>query len=152
MRLSLALVSTLAAVTASADFLGQDKACGDNKLCEHNCEEGRYHILTDLINGIHFGCLLAPAPITYSNPDCLFVQEDGAVDGADGTTRARVVCDNVGGTLCERKSTSGDYCIVLDKNLGAFVLQCEKYHGTPTENSSGLSYKAASSDCKKKTE
>lgn len=95
MKLTIALTSALAAF-ASADFLEQDKACGDNKACERNCRGGRYDILTDLLHGIHFAYVLeANNPIKYSNPDCSF----GLADGEEETAKALATCDSVGGKL-----------------------------------------------------
>ena len=52
-----AIISILAAAI-SAQFLEQNALCGDNKDCENFCVEGRYHIVTDGTDSMHFGCSL----------------------------------------------------------------------------------------------
>jgi hypothetical protein len=150
MKLTIAFISTLAAF-ASADYLEQNTLCGDNKACEGNCQDGRYHIVSDDTNSIHFGCSFAPnpKPVTYANPDCSF----GLGDGPEETANARATCDTVGGTLCR-----GEYklepkfvnkCVMLNKDAAAFKENCEAAGGTARDNNSDFgSYEILVDNCK----
>jgi hypothetical protein len=148
MKLTIALISTLAAI-ASADYLEQNTLCGDNKACEGNCQDGRYHIVTDDASSIHFGCSLAPRKVvTYANPDCAF----GLGDGADETAKAHATCDSVSGTLCRSTFRTEpkfvNYCVMLTEDAAAFKENCEAASGTVTENHKNFkSYKILVSNC-----
>jgi hypothetical protein len=139
MKLTIALMSTLAAL-ASAEYLEQNTLCGDNKDCEKNCQDGRYHIVTDDTTSIHFGCSFAPnpKPVTYANPDCAF----GLGDGPEETANSRATCDTVGGTLCRMtfvmEPTFVNYCVMLNKDVAAFKESCKAASGTVTENNQDI--------------
>jgi hypothetical protein len=148
MKLTIALISTLAAF-ASADYLAQNTLCGDNRDCEKNCQGGRYHIVSDDANSIHFGCSLAPSkPVTYANPDCSF----GLADGPDETSKAHDTCDSVGGTLCRSTSETEpkfvNSCIMLSEYVAAFKDNCKAASGTVTENNKEFkSYETLARQC-----
>lgn len=145
MRISLAIISTMLAAV-SADYLEQNTLCGDNKDCENNCLQGRYHIVTDDANSMHFGCSMK-LPLKYSNPDCSF----GLGDGPEETEKSRATCDTVGGTLCRSTYFSEprfvNNCVILDKDAAAFKENCKAASGTVRENNRGLSYGVLASDC-----
>jgi hypothetical protein len=149
MKLSLALASTLLAATASA-YLEQNTLCGDNKACEGNCQDGRYHIVTDDANSIHFGCSLKPnvPPPTYANPDCHF----GLGDGPEETSKSQATCDTVGGTLCRStfklEPKFVNYCVMLNKDVAAFKENCETAEGAVKEHNNDFgSYEILVDDC-----
>jgi hypothetical protein len=149
MKLTIAFISTLVAL-ASADYLEQNTLCGDNKACEGNCQDGRYHIVTDDANSIHFGCSLTPnpKPVTYANPDCSF----GLGDGPDETAKAHATCDTVAGTLCRNTYVQEpkfvNNCVMLNTDVAAFNENCKAANGTVREHNKDFgSYEILISDC-----
>ena len=143
MKLPLALASTLLATAASA-YLEQNTLCGDNKACEGNCQDGRYHIVTDDADSIHFGCSLKPnvPPPTYANPECSFGLGDGA-GSPEEIAQARATCDTVAGTFCSRVFDKGETvnkCVMLNDNVAAFKETCEDAEGVIKEHSKDFKY------------
>lgn len=150
MKFTIAIISALAAST-SADLLGQNEVCGNNREYERDCQDGLYHVVVDIFRLVNFGCSLKPVVkhVTYSNPDCSFGQGDGR---PSETAKARSTCDGVAGTLCQRKFTQGDrdiinYCIMLDDNVETFESNCNAIGGTVTDHANGVSYKDIMSVC-----
>jgi hypothetical protein len=147
MKLTIALISMLAAST-SADVLGRDFFCGDNKNCEQNCVDGRYHIVDKDKTSVYFGCSLGK-PTLYANPDCSF----GIVEKLE-TQKARRACDIVRGRLCARTYPLNafgpkfiNYCIIPSSDLGSFRTQCESARGTVTEHRNDLTYAESIGEC-----
>lgn len=150
MKLPIFIIPTLLAAASSAEYLEQNTLCGDNLDCQNNCQDGRYHIVTDNSNSIHFGCSLTPAavPVTYANPDCSF----GLEDGEEETANARATCDTVGGTLCRRTfhnlgRTFINYCVMLGKDVGAYEGSCEAAGGKITGHNTDMSYEILADKC-----
>jgi hypothetical protein len=135
MKFSLALISTLLASAASADYLEQNTLCGDSKECTNNCRDGRYHIVTDSSGSVHFGCSVkANNPLKYANPDCSF----SLGDGPEETSKSQATCDTVSGTLCRStfklEPKFVNYCVMLDKDFAAYTENCAAAKGVVREN------------------
>ena len=148
MKFSLALISTLLASAATADYLEQNTLCGDSKECTNNCRDGRYHIVTDSSGSVHFGCSVkANNPLKYSNPDCSF----GLSDKTEELASSRAACDTVGGTMCPVTFDNGktvNYCVVLSSDVEAFKENCKAAGGAVKDHNKDLSYGTLASDCK----
>lgn len=133
---------------ASADYLEQNALCGDSKECTDNCRAGRYHIVTDDANSIHFGCSVkANNPIKYSNPDCSF----GLKDGTEEAANSRAACDTVGGKMCPFHFDNGEtvnYCVMLSKDVADFKDNCKAAGGAVKEHNKDLTYDVLTDDCK----
>lgn len=150
MKFNIASISALAALT-SANFLEQNEVCGDNKDCERDSQDGRYHIVADVFHLVNFGCSLAPSPgpVTYANPDCHF----GLGDGAEETAKAHAACDSVDGTFCRNtfvlEPMFVNYCVMLNKDVAAFKESCNATGGAVKEHNKDFgSYEILVNNCK----
>lgn len=148
MKFTLAVIAAALSASpfAAGLYLDQNAVCGDSIECSKNCLGGGYHVASDRLGNVHFGC---STTVKYSNPDCSF-----GLEGPDETQNARAVCDTVGGTLCRHTYLTGrrliNKCVMADEDVAAFSSNCKAANGTfHTASFTGKGYALLTGSCEK---